>query len=160
MKRYEDQARPIVYLDESGFALDMPWIHGYAPKGKRCYGQHDWHSKGRVNAIGAMIGRELLTVSLFESSINSDIFYAWLKQDLLPKVTKGSVIVMDNASFHKRADMLTAIAENQCILEFMPPYSPDLNPIEKKWAQAKARRKKYRCSVDSLFAMYLDYAKL
>lgn len=79
------------------------------------------------------------------------MFYVWLTQDLLPKVSENMVIVMDNASFHKRQDMLNAINEKHCILEFLPPYSPDLNPIERKWAQAKAVRKKYRCPVESLF---------
>ena len=97
---------------------------------------------------------------MFESTINSDVFYAWLTQDLLPKVPRGSVIVMDNASFHKRQDMITAINESGCIVEFLPPYSPDLNPIEKKWAQAKAIRKQYRCTVDELFSVHLDYANL
>ena len=101
-----------------------------------------------------------LTLGLFESTINSDVFYAWLTQDLLPKVPAGAVLVMDNASFHKRQDMVTAINHAGCVLEFLPPYSPDLNPIEHKWAQAKAIRKKYRCSVDELFFVHSEYAKL
>jgi len=67
---------------------------------------------------------------------------------------------MDNASFHKRADILQAIDDHDCILEFLPPYSPDLNPIEHKWAQAKASRRKNRCDVDELFSKHMDYAKL
>ena len=138
----------------------MPRTRGYAAKGERCYGVHDWHAKGRTNAIGAIAHSVFLTLGLFESTINSDIFYAWLTQDLLPKVPAGAVIVMDNASFHKRQDMVTAINHAGCVLEFLPPYSPDLNPIEHKWAQAKAIRKKYRCSVDELFFVHSEYAKL
>ena len=67
---------------------------------------------------------------------------------------------MDNASFHKRRDMVTAINHAGCVLEFIPPYSPALNPIEQKWAQAKAVRKQYRCSVDELFSVHSKYAKL
>ena len=138
----------------------MPRTRGYAAKGERCYGVHDWGAKGRINAIGAIAHFGFLTLGLFESSINSDVFYAWLTQDLLPKVPAGAVIVMDNASFHKRQDMATAINNAGCVLEFLPPYSPDLNPIERKWAQAKAIRKKYRCSVDELFSVHAKYAKL
>jgi hypothetical protein len=57
--------RPIVYIDESGFAHDMPRTHGYAARGQRCMGLQDWHAKGRTNAIGALIGnahKELLFV--------------------------------------------------------------------------------------------------
>lgn len=54
---------------------------------------------------------------------------------------------MDNATFHKRADIQRAILEAGHILEYLPPYSPDLNPIERKWAQFKALRKQQHCSV-------------
>lgn len=88
------------------------------------------------------------------------MFYAWLTQDLLPKVSEGAIIVMDNATFHKRQDMIKAVNDSSCQIEFLPPYSPDLNPIEKKWAQAKAIRKQHRCSVDKLFSVYMKYDKL
>lgn len=71
-----------------------------------------------------------LRIALFDGRVNSDVFYAWLIQELLPRIPAGAVIVMDNVSFHKRHDMLEAISANQCKVEFLPPYSPDLNPIE------------------------------
>ncbi|WP_322631687.1 IS630 family transposase [Pasteurella atlantica] len=161
MNDFSKQGKTIIYLDESGFAKDMPRTHGYCRKGQRCYGHQDWHAKGRINVIGAIIGFTFLTVSLFEGNINSDTFYAWLKQDLLPKVKPDSVLVMDNATFHKRQDMITAIQDKGVILEFLPPYSPDLNPIEKKWAQAKSIRKKLRCDdINFLFQEYFNYVKL
>ena len=67
---------------------------------------------------------------------------------------------MDNASFHKRVDILDAIEQTTGTLEFLPPYSPDLNPIERKWAQAKAIRRKYRCDVDTLFCNHFPYVNL
>ena len=138
----------------------MPRTHGYSLKGERSYGIQDWNAKGRLNAIGAIIGMTFLTLSLFDCSINSDVFYAWLIKDLLPKVPKDSVIVMDNATFYKRQDMIDAIEKKGCTLKFLPPYSPDLNPIEKKWAQAKSIRRKMRCDIDELFKVHLGYATL
>ena len=70
------------------------------------------------------------------------------------------MIVIDNASFHKREDMLNAIDEHGCTLEFLQQYSPDLNPIEKKWAQVKAIRRAKRCSLDDLFTTLMDHANL
>ena len=58
---------------------------------------------------------------------------------------------MDNASFHKRADIIKAIDNHGGVLKLLPPYSPDLNPIERKWAQAKPIRRETQCSVDTLF---------
>ena len=83
----------------------MPRTHGYANRGTRCYGTHDWGAKGRTNAIGALIGKTLLTVSLFMRNVNTEIFSNWIEQDLLSKLPQNSVIIMDNASFHKGSAM-------------------------------------------------------
>jgi len=129
----------------------MPRTHGYAPIGERCFGKHDWHARGRTNVIGALLASTLLTVTLFTGTINADVFFAWLSQDLLPKLPPNSVIVMDNAAFHKRADSQQLIEQAGHLVEFLPPYSPDLNPIEHKWAQSKALRRQKACSIDDLF---------
>ena len=81
MAEYEEQEKQIVYLDESGFAQDMPRQYGYSPIGSRCYGSHDWHAKGRINVIGAIVNMTFVTLGMFSSSINSDVFYVWLTQD-------------------------------------------------------------------------------
>lgn len=154
IKHYEIENRPIVYIDESGFATDSPRTRGYSKKGHRCYGLKDWHSKGRVNAIGALVGFTLLTICLFDSTINADVFYHWVNEELIGVLTEKSVIVMDNAAFHKREDIINLLESNSHTIEFLPAYSPDLNPIENKWAQAKAIRKKQRCSPSELFLEY------
>ena len=150
---YKSKNRPVIYIDESGFAHDMPRTHGYAPAGKRCFGTRDWHAKGRTNAIGALLGKTLLTIGLFCSNVNADIFTAWVEQDLIPKLPPNAVLVMDNATFHKTSDTLKAIENAGHSALFLPPYSPDLNPIEQKWAQAKAIRRQKMCSIDELFKM-------
>ena len=156
IEEHKSARRSIVYIDESGFARDMPRTHGYAPIGQRCYGARDWNAKGRTNVIGALIGKSLLTTALFKCNINSDVFHAWLSQDLLPKLPGGSVIVMDNATFHKRQDTQKAIFKAGHTLLYLPPYSPDLNPIEHKWAQAKAIVRDTNCSLQNLFCKYLN----
>lgn len=129
----------------------MPRTHGYALKGKRCVGIHDWGARGRTNVIGALLGATLLTISLFSTTINAKVFTAWVVQDLLPKLPEKSIVVMDNASFHKGKGLKKALEDAGHTLLYLPPYSPDLNPIEKKWAQAKATRRKLRCSIKCLF---------
>lgn len=149
---YEKDCRPIVYIDESGFAHDMPRTHGYAPKGQRCIGSHDWNAKGRINVIGALLAGALLSVGLTDANVDADIFNLWLKHDLIPKLPHKSVLVMDRATFHRRSDTQAAIAEAGHTLEYLPAYSPDLNEIEHKWAEAKAYRRKTGKSVDQIFA--------
>ncbi|WP_338067556.1 transposase [Candidatus Fukatsuia symbiotica] len=70
----------------------------------------------------------------------------------MPKIPQGAVIVMDNVSFHKRQDIQSTIQKSGFILEYLPTYSPDLNPTEHKWAQAKALRRKRQCDIDTLFS--------
>ena len=73
----------------------------------------------------------------FKGSCNTILFLAWVKQMLIPELSKGQVVVMDNASFHESKLIKEAIEEAGCKLIFLPPYSPDLNPIEKFWANLK-----------------------
>jgi len=133
----------------------MPRSYGYAPIGKKCLDKRNWHEKGRINAIGAITDFQLITVTLFTGSINSPVFLLWITDDLLPKLPANCVLVMDNAAFHKRKDIQQKIKEKGHILEYLPPYSPDLNPIEHYWAKAKAIRKRNHCTVETLFACNL-----
>jgi transposase len=132
----------------------MPRTHGYALKGQRCYGQQDWGAKGRTNVIGALLAGSLLTISLFQTTINTDIFTGWIEQDLIPKLPPNSVVVMDNAAFHKGDAMKQSLQNAGHTLLYLPPYSPDYNPIEKKWAQAKAVRRRVGGTIEALFQNY------
>lgn len=154
LKEYEDENRKITFLDESGFAHHQPRTHGYFLKGQRCYGKHDWGAKGRTNVIGALLSGALLTVGLFNTTINTAIFDAWVIQDLLAKLPANSVVVLDNASFHQGKAMKEALENAGHVLLYLPPYSPDLNPIEKKWAKAKKLRRKTQTSIETLFKIY------
>lgn len=151
IEKYKSEGRAIVYVDESGFAHESTRSHGYSKIGERCFGKLDWGAKGRTNVIGALLNGLLVTVALFSFNVDSNTFSAWMTQDLLPNVPKNSVIVMDNAKFHKRKDILESISSTGCIPEFLPTYSPDLNPIEHSWAQIKSIRNKFRFSIDELF---------
>ena len=152
IKQYERDSHHIVYIDESGFAHDMPRTHGYAPRGERCIGTHDWNAKGRVNVIGAVLAGVLLSVGLTKTNVDADVFNLWLTADLIPKLPPKSVLVMDNATFHRRSETKAAIAAAGHILEYLPPYSPELNDIEHKWAQAKSYRRKTALSVETIIA--------
>jgi len=78
---------------------------------------------------------------LFEGTCDTDTFNAWLEQMLVPELEPGTVVVLDNAAFHKSPATKEIIANAKCDLLFLPPYSPDLMPIEKKFAAIKRYRK-------------------
>ena len=87
---------------------------------------------------------------LFTGACNTAVFNEWLEHMLLPQLQVGSVIVMDNAAFHKSQRTLELIAQAGCEVLFLPPYSPDLNPIEHVWANLKRQRQHLLCSVEQL----------
>jgi len=133
----------------------MPRLRGYAQIGQRCYGTHDWNARGRINVIGASINMNLISIGAFDCNIDSDVFFKWTTECLLPALSSSTVIVLDNAAFHKRVDIQNAIISAGHILLYLPPYSPDLNEIEHKWAQAKSIRRKLNCKVDDIFSKHL-----
>ena len=151
IERYERDGRPIVYIDESGFAHDMPRTHGYALKGQRCFGSHDWNAKGRGNVHRCAPDRGSGERRIDGCNVDAEIFNLWLKGDLLPKLPSKSILVMDRATFHRRADTKAVIAAAGHTLEYLPACGPDLNDIEHKWAEAKAYRRKTGRSVDQIF---------
>lgn len=146
------EGKQIVYVDESGFAVDAPRTHGYSLQGKRCYDDRNWHEKGRMNAIGAIVNFSLIALQLWTCNIDSDVFLQWTKKSLLPALHEQSVVVLDGAPFHKRHDILDVIEKEGHLVQFLPPYSPDLNPIEKKWAQSKSIRRRDDCDPTTLFS--------
>ena len=125
-------------MDESSFESETMRPCGYAPIGSPCIGSYNWQAKERTNVIGALFGKMLFALDYLKTNINKEVFYHWCKFTLIPKLKRKCVIVMDNAAFHKRVQKL--LNRHGHRLLFLPPYSPDLNPIEKKWAQVKFLR--------------------
>jgi transposase len=79
---------------------------------------------------------------LFEGACNTEVFNQWLEHMLIPQLLPGSVLVLDNASFHKSEHTRRLVEHCGCQLLYLPPYSADLNPIEKLWANLKGRWRK------------------
>uniref|UniRef100_UPI00159ECA8B IS630 family transposase n=1 Tax=Magnetococcus massalia (strain MO-1) TaxID=451514 RepID=UPI00159ECA8B len=130
----------IIYFDESGFEEAPARLSGWAPIGKKIYGEVHGSKRKRTNLIMAQRRREWLAPMLFERSCNAQVVIEWLRQMLLPMLTEPSVIVMDNASFHKKSEIADLLAEHGHVLLPLPPYSPDFNPIEESFAILKKRR--------------------
>ena len=82
---------------------------------------------------------------------------SWVEQDLLPKLKSTSVLIMDNATFHKSKKLIELIKSAGHYIVWLPKYSTDLNPIEKMWSRVKSIRKKFRLKdIDELFRIYRD----
>lgn len=97
----------------------------------------------------------MFSVGLFDCKVNSDVFHFWVEQFLIPELPKNSVIVMDNAAFHKRSDTQELLEQYGHQILWLPAYSPDFNPIEKIWAWVKKKRKEWQENcIDRLFQMF------
>lgn len=126
-----------MYLDESGINKYLYREYGRALKGKTITGEVSGKRFARQSVISALSGGKFLSPMCFEGTCDTSLFNAWLKQLLIPSLTPGQVIILDNASFHKSQETQKLIEEVECRVLFLPPYSPDLNPIEKYWANMK-----------------------
>ena len=107
--------------------------------------------KQRVSIIAASCQNEVFAPFIFEGNCHTEVFNAWVKKELVPGLKKGQVVVLDNASFHKSARTVELIAAANCRVLFLPPYSPDYNPIEHYWHQLKS-------GVRKLLPKYKDVA--
>lgn len=114
--------------------------YGWSKKGIRLLSEKSGNRKGkRVSVIAVRdCNHDLLHSFYFKDSTNKDVFKTYLKKVLLPNLPYNSYLIMDNASFHKGKDIEELIAKSKVNLLYLPTYSPDLNPIEKKWSQLKS----------------------
>lgn len=87
---------------------------------------------------------------IYEGGMDTDLFNIYLEEFLLPVLKPGQIIIMDNASFHKSIETELLIEQAGCKLLFLPPYSPELNPIEHSWASFKRYIKRFRYQFDSV----------
>lgn len=117
----------------------MAKLYGFSKIGQRIMAEKSGNRKGkRISVIAVRNHKhQLLHPFYFEGSTNKEIFKTYLTKILLLNLPKDSYLIMDNASFHKGEEIENLIKESNIKLIYLPTYSPDLNPIEKKWAQVK-----------------------
>jgi len=131
------RGRTVYFLDESGIdhRLDHPYAR--APRGERVHAEVHGSRRGRTSVISASRHGRLVCPFTFEGHCNREVVETYFKEMLLPSVPRGSVIVLDNASFHRSPALQSLVEAAGCTLMFLPVYSPDLNPIEHIWAALK-----------------------
>jgi transposase len=128
-----------VYLDESGIDTYLSREHVRAPRGMQVYRPISGMRYARESFIAAQRGMHIIAPFCYRGTCNTDLFNVWIKNFLVPELRPGQVVIMDNATFHKSSTTKRLIEEAGCRLLFLPPYSPDLNPIELLWANLKKK---------------------
>jgi transposase len=127
----------LIYLDESGVTTSMTRLYGRCLGGRRIREATPGGHWKILTILSAMSTRGLIATMTIEEATDSEIFLAYVEQVLCPALRPGDVVVMDNLSSHKTDGVREWIEKVGAELLYLPPYSPDLNPIEKAWAKLK-----------------------
>lgn len=111
-------------------------------KGERIKSKISGKRYRRISLVAAQVDGELIAPMIYTETMTSAFFEAWFLQELLPTLSDKSVIIMDNARFHRMGRLAALACERGHIVLPLPPYSPELNPIEKTWAHIKGYLRK------------------
>jgi transposase len=127
----------LIFLDESGLTTSMTRLRARSLGGRRIHEPTPGGHWKIMTVLGAMSTRGMLASMTIEAATDADIFLDYLDHALCPVLRPGDVVVMDNLSSHKAQGVSERIERTGAELLYLPPYSPDLNPIEKAWAKLK-----------------------
>ena len=128
-------AGQLIFLDETWATTNMTPTRGRSPRYERCLGYTPfghWHTTAFVYALSA---QDLLAPLVLDGPINGNAFVAWVEQFVVPELRAGDTVVMDNLGSHKVAGVKQGIEGAGAALRYLPPCSPDLNPIEQGFAR-------------------------
>lgn len=128
----------LVFVDETGAKTNMTRRHGRSPRGQRARDHAPAGHWCTTTLVAAVAARGPIAPMLLDGPMDAQAFPAWLDQQLVPALREGDVVVMDNLACHKVAAVREAVQGAGARLVYLPPYSPDLNPIEKMWSKVKA----------------------
>lgn len=151
------EAQRLVYVDEAASDQAMEATHARAPKGERAYGRKPHNRGPRMSMLGALGLEGMLAGMMVEGYVDTQTFYLFVREFLLPQLKEGDVVIIDNYSAHKDLKIRDLLWEEGITLIFLPPYSPELSPIEHAWSKIKTYMKKAgaRCK-DSLFKAFSE----
>lgn len=135
-----------------GAVLNLTPLYGRSAQGERVYGAKPLASGKRISTLGALGLQGLKTAMCFEGTLNGEVFLQFLDQFLMPILQPGQIVIRDNAKAHQVAGVRERIEGAGARLLYLPPYSPDLNPLEMAWSKVKqCLRKAQARTVETLY---------
>ena len=138
-KKYQGRLDPrrLVFIDETWAKTNMTPIRGWAPRGQKLIARAPFGKWRTLTFLAALRHDRIDAPCVLDGPINGQSFTAWVEQFLVPTLKPGDIVIMDNLGSHKGAAVRKAIRSVGAKLLFLPPYSPDLNPIEQVFAKLK-----------------------
>jgi transposase len=134
----------IIFLDESGINTGMTRLYGRAASDERVVDYVPDVRFERTSILSSLRINGDMVPLVFEGALNGDLFKAYVSEFLVPTLHKGDIVIMDNLSSHKVKGVVESIAAVGASVVYLPPYSPDLNPIEMMWSKIKAYLRKVK----------------
>jgi len=142
----DDQAKldlaKLVFVDETGASTQMVRLYGRAKRGRRVISRVPWGHWKTVTFVAGLRLDGLTAPFVIDCAMNGAIFVEYLQQCLVPTLRPGDIVIIDNLPAHKRSQVREIIETAGATLRYLPPYSPDLNPIEQSFAKIKAHLRK------------------
>ena len=132
----------LVFIDETWAATNMTRSYGRAPKGCRCVGSAPFSDWQTTTFVAGLRHHRLTAPMVADGPMDGELFLAWVEQFLCPMLQKGDIIILDNLSSHKVDGVQKAVALASATVLYLPPYSPDLNPIENLFSKLKTLLRK------------------
>jgi transposase len=160
--RLRPLAKHLKFIDESGAHLGLTRLFGRAAPGERVTEATPGYSGKHYTVVAALGLTEVSATWVLEGGMTGDAFETYFEYVLAPTLRRGDIVLIDNLNVHKSETTQRLIAARGARLEFLPPYSPDLNPIEKCWAKVKAvlRKLKARTFDELLHALCSAFASI
>lgn len=125
------------FIDESGVNIAMTRLYGRAPRGERVIGSVPQNYGQNITMLASLSATGVEAVMTVEGATDGDVFRSYVREVLAPTLAKGDIVVMDNLGAHKVAGVREVIEARGAQVIYLPPYSPDLNPIERCWSKIK-----------------------
>ena len=129
--------RKLVFIDETGFRTNMVRQYGRAPRGQRLVAHAPYGHWKTTTFVAALRHDRLTAPMVLDGAMNGCVFLQYVQQVLAPTLAPGDIVVMDNLSSHKAAGVRQAIEKAKAKVVYLPPYSPDFNPIEMVYSKLK-----------------------
>lgn len=153
----ELNVQKLVFLDETGAATNMARRYGRCPRGERLLSSVPWGHWKTTTFVAGLRSDRLTAPCVLDGPMDGETFKAYVEQFLAPSLSPGDIVIMDNLPSHKVKGIREAIAAAGADVRYLPPYSPDLNPIEQLFAKLKALlRKAAPRTFDDLFTAIAD----
>ena len=127
-------------------------MYGYSEKGDRSYVEKQANKGKRTSTIAGYRhnSREVISPFEFKGTADTGLFLGWFEHYLCPNLNYGDCVVLDNARIHRNSEIFDIANDFGLTILYLPPYSPDLNPIEKVWANFKNKLRRIKHKFDSL----------